>query len=106
MNCTYPDASRIIERQHQFVFRIDDEDATNGERQVLLVAVPRINHAIGGRNVAFGISNDGKTHVNLIVAHGVHVFKPLGVRVDWIDAQSGDLAVQFVDQLVVFRSET
>lgn len=54
------DTSGVVERQHELVLRIDDEDGADGERKLLLIAAARINHAIGCRDGTVGISNDGE----------------------------------------------
>jgi hypothetical protein len=53
-------AGGVIERQHEFVFWVDDKYGANGEGETLLVGISGIEHAKGGADGAVGVANDGE----------------------------------------------
>lgn len=57
------DASGVVQTEHQLVLGVDDENSTDGEGQILLVRVSRVNHSVFGANHPVLVTNDGKLHV-------------------------------------------
>ena len=70
-------AGRIVQTQHEFVFRIDDKDRANREGQLLLTRGGRINHAVGRADGTVGITNNGKFHLDFVFAVSHHVLQPV-----------------------------
>jgi len=69
-------ARGVIEREHELVLGIDDEDGADGERQVLRVGIARVDHAVGGRDGAILVADDGKLDVDLVFTVGDDIVKP------------------------------
>lgn len=98
------DASRVVEREHELVLWIDDENSADGERERLGVAGPGINHAVHGGDLAVGVANDREFDFDLVVAVSNDVLQPVFVRFDGVDGEGRDQAVHG-GQFVVLESE-
>lgn len=87
------DACRIVQTQHELVLRVDDEDSANGQRQILLILVSGIDHAVHFRNFPVRVSDNGKLDFDFVLAVRHDVVQPLRVGLDGVNRQGRDEAV-------------
>lgn len=97
-------AGRIVQREHELVFGVDDKDGSDCQREVLLVACSGVNHPVGGTDGPVGIADDREFDLDVALAMGDDVLEPFRVGLDGIDREGGDQAVHGL-QLVVLEGQ-
>ena len=100
-----PHARGVVEAEHELVLGIDDEHRADSERQLLLVEISRIDHAVGHGDGSVLVADDRKLDLDLVLAVGHDVLEPLLVALDGIDRQRGDEA-SHLGELVVLQGES
>ena len=56
---------------------VHNEDRADGEGEVLLVGVARVDHAVGGGDGAVLVADDGEFDVDFVLAVGDDVVEPI-----------------------------
>jgi len=79
-------AGRVVERQHEFVFGVDDKDGANREWQCLFIARCGVDHAVGCTDFAIGVADNGKFDLDLVLTVCHDILQPVLVRFDGVDA--------------------
>jgi len=98
-----PDARWVVEREHQLVLGVDDEDGADGKGQVLVARGAWVDHAVRGRDRAVGVADDRKLDLDVVLAVCHHVVQPLLVRLDRVNRERRDFAIHRRQIIVLDR---
>ena len=96
---------RVVEGEHKLVLGVHNEDGTDRQWEVLIVAGSGIDHSVGRADGSIGIPDDGELYLDVVLAVGNNVAQPFLVGLDGVDREGGDKAFHF-SELVVLESQS